>query len=222
MRKFFVMLVVVSAGASLTGCTNKNLIAQKDAQIEARENELEAKDQEIMTLQKEIMSLRQERDKKDQLNEDLEAALSSLQEEHKLSLSSDANQSMITLPNKVTFDSGSARLTDEGLQIIDKVWEVLSRYPDRNILVEGHTDNVPIAPEYQDRYKSNWELSSARALAVVHYVQGKFQTDPSRLAAVGCGKYRPVADNETPDGRAANRRVVVVVAKPPRDVAQGQ
>jgi chemotaxis protein MotB len=209
------MLTILTAAAGLSGCGNTKLLAQKDSEIEA-------KDQQIMELQQEIMSLRQEREHTDQLNEDLEAALSSLQEKHKLSLSSDKNQSMITLPNKVTFDSGSAQLTDEGKQIIDTVWEVLSRYPERKILVEGHTDNVPIAPEYQHRYKSNWELSSARALAVVHYVQGSFKTDPSRLAAVGCGKYRPIADNETPDGRAANRRVVVVVAKPPRDVAQGQ
>jgi len=188
--------------------------------IEQKDREIEARDQTIMALEQELMNIEKERERTDRLNDDLEAALSDLQDEQKLSLQSGDNQSMITLPNRVTFDSGSARLTPEGTEIIDKVWEVLSRYPDRQILVEGHTDNVPIAPEHQDRYRSNWELSSARALAVVHHVQSRFQTDPKRLAAVGCGKYRPIVDNSTEEGRASNRRVVVVVARPSSNVAK--
>ena len=213
MRRIYSVMAVVILCTGLTGCNNRALIEQKDREIEAR-------DQTIMALEQELKNLEQEQQRSDRLNEDLEAALSELEGKHKLSLQSGDNQSMITLPNRVTFDSGSARLTPEGKAIIDVVWGVLSRYPDRQILVEGHTDNVPIAPEYRSKYPSNWELSAARALAVVHHVQERFETDPKRLAAVGCGKYRPVSDNSTEEGRADNRRVVVVVAKPASSVAQ--
>lgn len=215
MRRLLILMVPAMIVASLTGCTNRKLLNEKD-------REIEAKDQTIVELQAEITRLTQEREHVDQLNDDLQAALSSLQDEQKLSLSSDNNQSMITLPNAVTFASGSALLTPEGKAIIDKIWEVLSRYPDRRILVEGHTDNVPIAPEWRDVFRSNWELSSARALAVVHHVRAKFKTNPERLAAVGCGEYRPVADNSTEAGKAQNRRVVVIVARPDDNVATGR
>jgi chemotaxis protein MotB len=213
MRRTYSVIAVVILCTGLTGCNNRALIEQKDREIEAR-------DQTIMALEQELKNLEQEQERSDRLNEDLEAALSELQDKEQLLLQSDDNQSMITLPNRVTFDSGSASLTPEGMAIIDAVWGVLSRYPDRQILVEGHTDNVPIAAEYRSKYPSNWELSAARALAVVHHVQSRFKTDPKRLAAVGCGKYRPIADNNTEEGRADNRRVVVVVAKPAGSVAQ--
>ena len=77
--------------------------------------------------------------------------------------------------------------------------------------VEGHTDNVGIALEFQDRFKSNWELSTARATSVVHYLRQKHDMDPNRLAAVGFGEYRPLGNNDTPEGRSQNRRVVIEV-----------
>lgn len=217
MRGLYQTAVMLMVGASLTGCTNQKLIEQKNSEIESR-------DRMIADLQNKIGHLENEagsaRDRADQLNVDLQAALGTLQEKEKLSLSADKDRSMITLPNAATFASGSADLTPEGKAIIDQVWGVLNRYPDRKILIEGHTDNVPIAREYRDRFQSNWELSAARALAVVHYVRDKFETNPERIAAVGCGEYRPIAENKSEDGKAKNRRVVVVVAKQESDLAK--
>jgi chemotaxis protein MotB len=88
---------------------------------------------------------------------------------------------------------------------------VVSNYPDREVLIEGHTDDVPIAEKWQYRFKSNWELSSARAHAVLHYVIKTYGLDPGRVAAVGYGEYRPLVTNDTPEGRATNRRVVITV-----------
>lgn len=210
MSKLYLAAILLIAGTILTGCTNQKIIAQKDREIEARDQTIADLEQEIARLEHEVGSARQ---RADQLDEDLQNALGTLQENEKLSLSSDQDRSMITMPDAVTFASGSAKLTREGKMIINKVWEVLNRYPDRKILVEGHTDNVPIAPQYQHRFRSNWELSAARALAVVHYVRGNYEADPKRLAAVGCGEHQPVADNSTEEGKRKNRRVVVVVAK---------
>jgi chemotaxis protein MotB len=200
MRTLYLAATLLLAGLVLTGCTNQKMISQKDSEIEARDQTIAELQQEIATLEQEVGSART---RADRLNEDLQDALGSLQEKEKLSLSTDQDRATITMPDAVTFASGSANLTGEGEMIIEKVWEVLSRYPDRQILIEGHTDDVPIAPEYQYRYRTNWELSAARALAVVHYVRGSFDADPKRLAAVGCGEHQPVADNSTVEGRRA-------------------
>jgi len=217
MSKLFMATLLLIAGTTLSGCTNQKLIAEKDLEIASREQTIAELEEQIAALEQEIGSAH---NRADQLNEDLQEALGSLQEMEKLSISMDKDRALITMPDAVTFDSGSADLTGEGQMIIDKVWEVLNRYPDRNILVEGHTDNVPIAPQYRAHFRSNWELSTARALSVVHYVSDRFGADPRRLAAVGYGEHRPVADNESIEGRSANRRVVIVVARAENDMAR--
>jgi chemotaxis protein MotB len=77
--------------------------------------------------------------------------------------------------------------------------------------VEGHTDNVGIALEFQNAFRSNWELSTARATSVVHYLRNKHKISPDRMAAVGYGEHRPISDNSTPEGRSKNRRVVIEI-----------
>lgn len=118
-------------------------------------------------------------------------------------------QSIITLPEAALFDSGSAKLSPSGQEILGRIGDALHKYGDGEIRVEGHTDNVPIASRYQTKYRSNWELSSARAHAVLHFLRERHQIAPARLAAVGYGEYRPVGDNATESGRKANRRVVI-------------
>ena len=75
----------------------------------------------------------------------------------------------------------------------------------------GHTDNVPIRASARGRFPSNWELSTARATAAVRFLGEKAGVDPRRLGAVGYGEFHPIADNATPDGRAKNRRIALVV-----------
>jgi chemotaxis protein MotB len=86
--------------------------------------------------------------------------------------------------------------------------------------VEEHTDNVPVPPALQGRYRTNWELSSARALAVLHALGAEPGVQPQRLAAVGLGEHHPVGSNANAAGRAQNRRVVIVIGDEKRpDVA---
>jgi len=119
----------------------------------------------------------------------------------------------ISIPNSVLFTSGSAELTDRGKQVIDEVGETLSRYPSREILIEGHSDNVPIGKKYLWKYTSNWELSSARALVVLHYLEDEKHINPRRLGAVAFGEQRPMVKNFDRKSRATNRRVEIVVGK---------
>ncbi len=90
-------------------------------------------------------------------------------------------------------------------------WDVLTNYPDREIFIEGHTDNVPIAQKFEGKYKSNWELSTSRALSVLHYVRQHPKASPYRLRVVGYGEQKPIADNSTEEGRIPNRRVEIVI-----------
>jgi len=118
----------------------------------------------------------------------------------------------ITFVDRVLFDFGKATVTSEGRKVLAKVGEVLRDAPGMKIRVVGHTDNVPIRREYRYRFPSNWDLSSARAAAVVRYFQREGGLDPKCLEAVGRSFYEPVASNETEAGRAQNRRVEVIIA----------
>ena len=115
---------------------------------------------------------------------------------------------VITFVSEVLFDSGKAKLRNDSLPKLDKVASVLNTtVADLNVGIEGHTDNEPIK---KSGWKSNWELSSARALSVLHYLSEKSVGEP-RLAAIGYGEYKPVAGNESREGRQKNRRVEIVI-----------
>ncbi|PJA53717.1 MAG: flagellar motor protein MotB, partial [Candidatus Marinimicrobia bacterium CG_4_9_14_3_um_filter_48_9] len=117
----------------------------------------------------------------------------------------------IIVANSILFNSGSAMIGDDGKTILDQIWGVLAKYPEREILIEGHTDNVPIADKFQGKYKSNWELSLSRSMAVLYYATSKPTAIPNRLGVVGYGEQRPIADNATEEGKRQNRRVEIVV-----------
>jgi chemotaxis protein MotB len=116
---------------------------------------------------------------------------------------------VITFVAEVLFDSGKAVLREQALSTLDKVARVLNTtVKDLNIGIEGHTDNIPI--KYSG-WKSNWELSAARAMSVLHYLADEYGVAPERLSATGYGEYRPVASNEAKEGRQQNRRVEIVI-----------
>lgn len=115
----------------------------------------------------------------------------------------------LSLVDKVMFPSGKAELTPQGKVVLEKVGALFNKFPDKQIWVIGHTDDIPIRNEW---FESNWELSAARALTVVHFLQDEAKVDPKRLAAAGMGPYRPVSRSK----RAKNRRIEIVLL--PKDV----
>jgi len=124
-----------------------------------------------------------------------------------LTVSIDAGRIVINLPNNVLFNSGSASLNSEGQEALAQIGGVLKNFSDRRFQVEGHSDNVPIKSA---RFPSNWELSTTRALAVVHLLTDMGVT-PDNLSAAGFGEFRPRADNDTDEGRKLNRRIEIVM-----------
>lgn len=109
----------------------------------------------------------------------------------------------ITLPSPVLFDSGKAELKPQIISILHEISKVIKNMPNR-IVVEGHTDNKPIKSR---EFKSNWELSSARAFSVIRYFIEKEKIDPKRLIALGYGEYRPKVPNDSPKNCEENRRI---------------
>jgi chemotaxis protein MotB len=142
-------------------------------------------------------------------------------------VSTEGEEIHLKLVDKVLFAVGDDQLTDKGKLVLDKVGKALKTIPDKQIWVQGHTDDTPIvvppapkpdpkkkktakAPEPAAptvRFASNWELSAARALQVVHYLQDHGKIDPTRLAALAFSQYRPVSKSN----KAANRRIEIVL-----------
>ena len=126
------------------------------------------------------------------------------------------DQLKVTVASEILFPSGSAELSQEGVDVLRKVAAAINKSQDE-IRVEGHTDNVPIAPVLAQFYPSNWELSTARAAVAVRTLEATGMVPASRLSAVGYGDSRPLAPNDSAEGQAKNRRVEIVFT-PPRPV----
>lgn len=114
---------------------------------------------------------------------------------------------VLALPMDILFNSGSSRLSEEGKKALTEVGAVLATIAERRFQVEGHTDNVPIHNEY---YANNWELASARALAVVKTLR-ESGVAPQQLSAASFGEFKPAADNTSDQGKARNRRIEIVI-----------
>ena len=116
----------------------------------------------------------------------------------------------VNMVDSILFDSGKAEVKKGGLEILGKVISILKDVKDKSIRVEGHTDNVKISRALAQRYPTNWELSAARAINVTRYLQDE-GIDPGQLSAVAYGEWKPVAENDTPEGRAKNRRIEIIL-----------
>jgi len=119
----------------------------------------------------------------------------------------------VNMEAAILFDSGRADVKPDGLDILQKMVETLKGVQDKAIRIEGHTDNIQISGALTQTFPTNWELSAARAINVARYLQ-KQGLDPATLSAAAFGEFKPVADNETKEGRAKNRRIeITLVAK---------
>lgn len=158
-----------------------------------------------------IESLRKEKEASTQAQKKLEDQMRSELQSKDITISELQGKLTVNILDRILFDSGEAVLKPEGENILQQIANVLKSYPNRQIHVIGHTDNIPIKAGARNRFPSNWELSTARANAAVRFLCEKCEIDPRRLGAVGYGEFHPIADNSTPEGRAKNRRIALVV-----------
>ncbi len=123
------------------------------------------------------------------------------------------NKLKVIFVDKILFDSGSAEINSKGKELLRVLAKSLQENKNHNIVIEGHTDNVSLTAYLMKRFPSNWELSTARASAVAHFFQEGGGIDPQRLSARGYSFYRPVAPNDTEEGRRQNRRIEIVLGQ---------
>jgi flagellar motor protein MotB len=114
---------------------------------------------------------------------------------------------VINLTSEVLFKSGSAEIKPEGQKVLVLIAATLNNFPNRQVFIEGHTDNIPMSNS--SGYRSNWELSSARAISAALILQANNQVSPKRLKVVGHSEFKPITSNETEEGRRLNRRIEI-------------
>ncbi len=124
----------------------------------------------------------------------------------------------ISMENKLLFKSGSWTLELEGQRAISSLGDVLADNPDISILIEGHTDNIPYSG--RGSLKGNWDLSTKRATSIVNSLLDNIEILPQNLTAAGRGEYLPIATNSTIEGRAANRRIEVILSPKLDEISQ--
>lgn len=165
---------------------------------------------EMQAGEKELLDLRRQRDMAQARLESyrqLQAKLKELVDTGKLDVEFRSGQMVLKLPSGVLFGSGRADLSREGKTALAEVLDILVEFKDRRFMVAGHTDNVKIRSR---KFKSNWELSTARALSVLEAMVEKGFA-PENVSAAGYGEFQPVADNETDEGRQLNRRIEIIL-----------
>lgn len=205
-RCFFLSLIILSVGcAELTSLREEKVLMTQ--RIEELQSENEGLDSKYAVSEGENARLIEERNR-------LENARRSMEERLKgtgVSVKIKEGHLSIVLPSSVLFNSGQTKLKKSAKSSLSKVCSVLKKdFPNETIRIEGHTDSDPIKRTKQV-YKSNWELSAARATTVLHYLIDNCHLDSKKLYLAGFGKQQPVASNKNKRGKKKNRRVEIVV-----------
>jgi chemotaxis protein MotB len=247
MSKKYPLLFVLSVTVTLFlfGCVStqkyndletKNKKTEQDLASIKRENEQQKKKLEDLQskLEKADMEITDRRKMSDEFRDqsvkEIEA-LKSTYDSLEKSLKDEISQGKVQIEQakgKLTmkvaeelfFDTGKAEIKPDGKSVLLRIGKILKKIPEKNIRIEGHTDNVRIVSTLRLKYPTNWELGSARATTVVRFLQDEVGIDPLRLSAVSFGEYRPVATNRTERGRAKNRRIEIVLIDRDLDLAK--
>ena len=178
---------------------------QKSAELQAKEKLLSEREAALNDLKKVVA--RQDSITK-RLNDILRDALLGFKSDE-LSVEVRNGKVYVSMSDKLLFKSGSAAIESKGLDAIKVLADVLGKNTEIDILVEGHTDNIPIKTAI---YHDNWDLSVARAISIVRILTDEYRIAPTRLTASGKGEFSPRASNSTPEGRASNRRTEIILS----------
>ena len=199
-------------------------VAVRDARLVVLTNKLEALGTDVSRLETERGTLggelesakkRMDELKKAQAQAEARAAqfrklvtqFKSLTDAGKLQVEIRENRMIVRLGDKILFDPGKTDLKPEGKDALSQVTGVLKSLPNRNFQIAGHTDNAPIKSA---KFRSNWDLSTARAVEVLNYMVGAGM-EPKRVSAAGYADTSPVATNDTPENKAKNRRIEITL-----------
>jgi chemotaxis protein MotB len=178
-------------------------LRQKTADLEAENARLKA---DLADLKKKEAEVLTESNTYKQLMQEMKGEVAKGQ----ITISELKGKLTLDVVDKILFASGQADVTKEGLAVLKRVIDILKNVKDKSIRIEGHTDNVKIKGALVKQYPTNWELAAARAINVTKYLQQQ-GIDPTLLSATAFGEYKPIASNDTPEGRAKNRRIAIIL-----------
>jgi chemotaxis protein MotB len=182
--------------------------------------ELDAKGKLLSEREKSINEMMQVIARQDSITKRLNAVLRSALlgfNSDELSVEVRNGKVYVSMSDKLLFKSGSSAVEAKGKEALKLLGGVLDKNPDIDILVEGHTDNVPIKTSV---YKDNWDLSVARATSIVRILVTDYRIAPTRMTASGKGEFFPKATNDTPEGRAINRRTEIILSPKLNEIMQ--
>ena len=202
---FLAMTLAVSTG----GCVMDCLVEQQEVDLRLARQEVGRLDARLDGLRREIQALEAKAgpEATAQRRRDLERDLA----QQGLRVTSRGPEIVVTLADTVLFNAGEAKVRAQARGTLLKLAEILrTRFPDQAIRIEGHTDSAP-PRRVADQYPTNWELSAARALAVLQFLVDEGNIPETRVFAAAHGQYQPVSDNSSREGREANRRVDIVI-----------
>jgi chemotaxis protein MotB len=184
----------------------KRMLDQKEKELAAQKSMLDQKSRELEDMQNKLDELAERLKQREKEIADLREKLGDFKD---IKVRREGDEIILSILGETLYASGKAELTANGRQTLDRVMRIIrDRFPDREIVVRGHTDTQPI--KYSG-WKSNWELAAARSLGVLHYLMDKHGVKGENISAATYSKYRPVADNSTAEGRRENRRAEIVI-----------
>jgi chemotaxis protein MotB len=191
--------------------SDEGSLAVKEGELRAARDrllELQALVDELSKSKRRLEAAKAELERKSGEYEQLASSLRGEIEAGRIELMELRGRTTVKMKDKILFASGSATIGADGRDALRKVADALRGMRGKTIRVEGHTDNVPTGSA--GPFPSNWELSAARALAVVHFFQDA-GVDPTRISGAGFAEFQPIASNDTPEGRSLNRRIEIVL-----------
>ena len=191
---------------------NAARIAKEREQLRQEQSQL------ATTLEQERLAKEEEIKRLTRTQEELSKSLQDEISKGNITIQQVRDRLTINMVDRVLFDSGQAQVKPAGVKVLKQVSDVLNKISDKQIRIEGHTDNVPISSKLQDRFKTNWELSTARATTVVRYLIDQGGVDRQYLSAVGYADTHPLASNDSEEGRSSNRRIEIVLY--PKDLKE--
>jgi len=211
----------MEADAAKNAAERERLRQEQDqlaANLEEARQRAEAEAAEKARLEKERLAKEEEIQRLTRTQEELSKSLQDEISKGNITIQQVRDKLTINMVDRVLFDSGQAQVKPDGIKVLKQVGDILKTVEDKQIRIEGHTDNVPISAKLQSRYKTNWELSTARATNVVRYLIDHGGVNRQYLSAVGHADTRPVASNDTDEGRSSNRRIEIVLY--PKDLQE--
>ena len=168
----------------------------------------------LVAVQKKLLRFEDRIRFQSQLEKDMKAQLSRERRRGIVQVRREGDRVLISIASAILFKSGSAKIRSESKALLVKFSSLLRRYANREVQVQGHTDNVQISDRLAERWETNWELSAARATRVLRYFVEVGNLDPRRVSGAGMGEFRPIADNDTREGRRTNRRIEIIIYPP--------